>query len=257
MIRFLRPAFLSFVVRAYLFVLCLTTIIWCCVVGRSAWYDSSTANIAGRILEGEYYPPLTLLAWISRSSVQSNIPVRASTLNKLAIIRLRLVEEAIVFGNTTDLDTQFDALDAALYLALSNSPSDPYLWTVLFWLSNTRNGLSHQNWRFLRFSYELGPYEGWIAAKRNRLSIALFASLPQDIETAAVAEFVNLVRSRQYEDAFAILSGPGRPIRSLLAQRLKDIPEADLRPFVKMWGDREIEAILIPGVSVPPGRPWR
>jgi hypothetical protein len=42
-------------------------------------------------------------------------------------------------------------------------------------------------------SYLAGPNEGWISAKRNGFSLAIYDQLPEDIAAQIVPEFVSLV----------------------------------------------------------------
>ena len=138
-----------------------------------------------------------------------------------------------------------------------NAPSDPYQWLVLFWLNNTRSGFKSEHLHYLQTSYALGPQEGWIAIKRNRLTLAVFPSLSADLKEMAISEFVGLVRSQLYAEAVDILAGPGWQTRLILLGRLKELKEPDRRTLAKLLDDRNLDDVPVPGTEQQPRRAWQ
>jgi hypothetical protein len=215
------------------------------------------ANVAAHIIAGETYKPDVLQAFADGLDNSRTAALRSSDLSKAAIIRLRQVENAIAIGDRQVIDARFAALGHAIDAALMNAPYDPFLWLVLFSLDNNRSGFSPAHLRYLQMSYALGPNEGWIAVKRNRIALAVFSALPPDLADAATSEFVGLVRSHFYSEAADIVAGPARPIRALLFARLKDVKEADRQALSKLLYDRGLDDIPVPGIAPLPQRPWR
>jgi len=100
----------------------------------------------------------------------------------------------------------------------------------------------------LRLSYRLGPNEGWISLRRNRLALALYEQLPPDLAGRSLVEFAGLVRSRFYEEAVDIFVSAGAPPRDKLISRLAELDELDRRAFGKVLLDRGY-SYAIPGLD--------
>jgi hypothetical protein len=105
-------------------------------------------------------------------------------------------------------------------------------------------------------SYSLGPNEGWIAVRRNRLALALFAVLTPDLQNKAVLEFAHLVDSGFVPEAADILTGPGWPVRERLLSRLAHVDELYREQFAKAVYQLGYD-VSVPGVKPFGFRPWR
>nr|WP_157872654.1 hypothetical protein [Bradyrhizobium sp. ORS 278] len=154
----------------------------------------------------------------------------------VAIVRLRLAENALSVPNDA-LDRRLFELDQSIRKSLFCAPTDPYLWLVLFWLRNNREGLRDDHYDLLRMSYRLGPNEGWIAVKRNAMALAMFEGLPPDLADAAIAEFARLVKSELYSEAIELLKGPGWRVRDRLVAGLASVPERNVGILLKAMSD--------------------
>jgi|ERR1039458_7746719 hypothetical protein len=232
---------------------------WSVGVFPTFWSQMPIIEVGAHVLAGESYK-LEILDTLERRLDQAQTSIISSALptNVAAIIRQRRAEDAIASGNQQLIDVKLDALRATIGGALSYAPEDPYLWFVLFWLDSTRNGLTRENLGYLRMSYELGPYEAWIALKRNRAVLKIFPQLPVDIAEAAISEYLGFLRSQGlFAEAADILAGPGWPIRHILLARLKDLKEADRRLFAKELHNKDLDDVPVPGIELPPPRPWR
>jgi hypothetical protein len=111
--------------------------------------------------------------------------------------------------------------------------------------------LRPDNLLFLRMSYDLGPYEGWIAIKRNRVALAAFAALTSDLAERAISEFVGLVRWGLISEAADIAAGTAPPLRRVLFARLKDLSYEQRRVFASTIYRREIDDVPVPGIAPP------
>ena len=133
------------------------------------------------------------------------------------------------------------SLRQAVRSALSCSPTQSFLWLLHYWLEVAENGSSERALQYLRMSYLAGPNEGWISAKRNGFSLAIYDQLPEDI--AAHPEFVSLVRSGFYAQAASNLSGPGWSTREVLIAALAPVREVRRHEFSKYLRPREFLSI--------------
>ncbi len=192
-----------------------------------------------KIVAGEPFKAGTLEEYIEGAKSEAgNGFCQPVTLRTLAIVRLRLAEKAISDGDGALIEQTQSAAETALRRSLSCTPSDPFLWFALFWMENNARGLQQDNFKLLRLSYRVGPNEGWVSIRRNRLAIALYPSLPDDLKQAATDEFAQLVKSDLITEAADILAGPGGPVRSTLLARLQGIDEKKLRLLSTLLAER-------------------
>jgi hypothetical protein len=204
------------------------------------------------IQNGEVYKAQILVAAESRVRDIPAFLMRPGAVNDLALIRLRMTEDAFTAGDRDAIDRNIEKLAVAVDGALSAAPTDPYLWLVKFWTENTRLGFTTQNLRFLRASYELGPHEGWVASRRGRLAIAMLPMLPPDLKKLATDEFVDLVKWGLASEAVDIAARVDEPVRKALFLRLKDVKIEERRRFAQLWYRRDLDSLTIPGVEPPP-----
>jgi hypothetical protein len=180
---------------------------------------------------------------------------QASWLNAAAIVHLRLFESATANGKRKLVSETMRSLRGSIGSALECSPTQPYLWFLQYWLEVNENGFSNKALDYLRMSYVLGPNEGWISAKRNGFSLAIYDQLPEDIAERVVPEFVSLVSSGFYPQAVANLSGPGWPRRAALIAAIAPIPEYRRDEFSRYLRAEGIY-LDIPGLAPVERRPW-
>jgi hypothetical protein len=221
---------LAAVARIATVALGLAAVGWASFVAPAVWRQASMAPLGPKIVGGERFQPGILEHYIESAGLDwQNGICQPVTLRTLALVRVRLAEEAITANDRSAIDqTQADA-ETALRLSLSCTPTDSFLWFALFWLENSERGLAQDNYRALRMSYRVGPNEGWVSLRRNRIAIALYPGLPSDLQQAAADEFVQLVRSDLITDAADILAGPGRPVSRMLLARLAGVDQKKLR----------------------------
>jgi hypothetical protein len=171
-----------------------------------------------------------------------------------AIIRLRLAEATLIAADLSHFDDRITASRSAIVRSLACSPSDSFLWFGLYWVSAVSGGFNAGDLKFLRMSYELGPNEGWIIAKRNSAALAVFSRLPPDLAEQAVAEFAKLFESGLVQFAADIFTGPGWPIRDILLARIANTPQLQRQYFSNLLRARGYE-VAVPGISQK-DRPW-
>jgi hypothetical protein len=252
---FPRSAVWASVARLVILIIAASSLIWALVVFPVFWSDATMVNVAERIRNREAFKEDALEKL--KESFEGRASSHPASLTKLAIIKLRLAESAITSLDQNATEFSYEGLRREIVDALENSPSDPFLWDVLFWVENNRNGFKPDNFKYLQMSYSLGPSEGWIAITRIRFTFALLAQLPEKLRNAAVAEFVGLVSSGLFDPAANVVVGPGWAMRDELYSRLRTVDPVSRRAFARILYDRNLDDIRIPGVDLTQQRPWR
>jgi hypothetical protein len=211
-------------------------------------------DVATRVIAGNSFKPKVLAEFMPQvEAAERAAPCRPAALRSAAIIRTSVAEQAI--ADAENIDAQLSALSNSIHRSLACSPTDPFLWVVLYWVESTRNGFHPGYLEYLRLSYQLGPNEGWIALKRNAYALAIFQLLPPDLADMALTEFAGLLDAGFYEEAVAIFTGPGWRERGLLLPRLKDVAERHRQAFARALYKRGYD-VTVPGIARPDPRPW-
>jgi hypothetical protein len=231
-------------------------IVWGIMVFPTSWRQSTLQRIAAAILNREVFAQNALVPFIpALDEIERAGYCQPKALQSAAIIRLRLAESAIATGDRTVLDDRLSALEHSIRRSLSCEPSDSFLWMILAWLDGVRQGPRNEQLAYLRQSYLLGPHEGWVAVRRNRLALSMFGRLPTDIAQAAVREFAEMVESWIYWDAIAIFTGPGWPVHQQLLASLGEVGVRQREAFYSALYDEGYN-VIVPGVRPREPRPW-
>ena len=225
---------------------------WAIVAIPTFRSENTIVDVARALMAGDAFKSENLAAIDARAETKGGSTFRSAVLGKAAVIRLRRAEDAVRAGEHQRIDQSLKSLANIVDESLQNAPSDPFLWLVRYWLDSVNNGARPENLRFLRMSYDLGPYEGWIAVKRSRVALTAFSALPKDLAELAISEFVGLVRWGLLSDAAEIAAGPAKSIRGTLFPRLKDLKFEQRRAFAGRIYQRELDDVLIPGINPPP-----
>ncbi len=235
------------IVRLFLVVSGALAIVWALAVIPFFWSEGSIVNIAKAITAGEAFKPEVLAAVQAPNETNSDLRLRSSVLDKAAMIRLRQAENAYRSGDPEIIKQKVELLKRSVRGALQNAPDNSLLWLVWFWV----NGMRPDDVPFLRMSYDLGPYEGWIAVKRDRVALAAYPVLTSDIAERAVSEFVGLVRWGLTPDAADIAAGTAPPLRRILFARLKELSYEERRVFASAVYSRDLDDVPVPGIAPP------
>jgi hypothetical protein len=219
--------------------------------------DQPLANTANAILSGEVFDITRLRALMDRLDKEPPRILEASGLDGVALIRISLLEQQLNSPDRAVSITDYDKARLDVGAALARSPANPFMWLSAFALKRLRGEPAADDLNLLRMSYRLGPNEGWIAIRRNPISVSAFASLPQDLQDAALQEFVGLVQSGFHDDAANVLAGPGWPIRGQLLGRLINLDEDTRRQFANVLASRDLEDVVVPGLQARRRDGWR
>lgn len=166
----------------------------------------------------------------------------------LAILKLRLAEDALNAGDRLSLKGRLADLKRSTADVLEIEPSDAFFWLVYYWCDLNTEGFRPANLKFLQASYELGPNEGWIAIRRNRLALAAFSELSPDMSERVLSEFTGMVASGLIVDAASNLIGPGAPLQSVLLGRLTAVPIAERERLARYLEENGVD-LAVPGVE--------
>jgi hypothetical protein len=211
-------------------------------------------RVATHVIEGDPFKSKVLASIMPMvEAAEQAEPCRPVAVRSAAIIRTRLAEQAIV--DAEEIDAQLSALSDSIHRSLACSPTDPFLWAVLYWVESTEQGFQPHYLDYLRLSYRLGPNEGWIGLKRNGLTLAVFKQLPPDLAEMGIEEFVKLLDSGFVDQTIAIITGPGWRERKLILPRLKDVALRNRQAFAKALYRLGYD-VVVPGIVPPDPRPW-
>jgi hypothetical protein len=237
--------------RVFLAITGALAIAWAIAVIPVFWSEGVIADVARAVTAGDGFKPDVLTAVLAGIETDSSPTLRSSMQGKATAIRLRQAEDAIRAGNPDAIRQKLEAVSKSVEQTLSNAPDDPFLWLAWFWLDTTRNGVRPDNLPFLQMSYDLGPHEGWIAIKRNRVALAKYSALTSDLAERAISEFVDLVRWGLFPEAADIAAGTGPSLRRVLFARLAELSFEQRRIFASIIYGRELDDVPVPGIDPP------
>ena len=231
--------------------------VWWGIVGLPIfWQESSEARISNRIIAGDSFEGEILASQLPIiNGIEMSAYCRPEALRSAAIIRLRIAEQDSLAESLDKTNARVNAATDSMRKSLTCSPADPFLWLALYAVYSRQDGNRLEDLRYLMLSYQLGPNEGWIALKRNRIAFANFQGLPPEVSEAAIGEFVALLQSKFYKEAAEEFVGPAWPERELILLRLAHIADQDRQGLADELDKRGYN-INLPGVVNRNLRPW-
>lgn len=229
---------------------------WSLTMLPSFWTDLQVSPVATHILVGERLKPGTVESIATRMDAGSSSSLQFPSLVRArALIAFRSAEDGLLGKGSQDLERRLSAAEDKLKSSLALNPADAFLWLLLYWVKNERDGFDAGNIRNLERSYAAGPYEGWIALRRNRLALAIFPLLGEELQKKVVAEFAGMVESEFTDDAARNLTGVGWPQKDRLLASLGSVSLVAREAFAKRLAYEGVKA-TVPGVALPE-RMWR
>lgn len=246
----------SLVLRLLCVVCGLVAIAWGAATFPIFRQQATIENTARRILGGETFRAETLVAQADEvEATESSWYCRPSVLRGAAQIRLRLAEISPRGAAASGIENWRVKFADSVRASLSCTPSDPFLWLVLYWGENNRTGFRSNYTDYLRMSYRLGPNEGWMMLKRNPLSLAVFEELPDDLAEKAIAEFAKIVSAvGAKKEAAAIFLGAGPRVRERILPVLTTVPTRHRQAFADALRAAG-HSVTVPGIETRESRP--
>jgi hypothetical protein len=242
--------------RLFVSALGLGAIAWGALFLPYFWREAPLNRVTAEIVQGHTF---ALQTFSDEAQLASTVgafcdPARV---HDAVILRLAAVEQAVTISDRSYLGSAYGRLYDATITALACSPADGFAWLTLFWLEVSKHGYQPSYGNYLRMSYALAPYEGWIALWRSRLAIAILDQLPDDLAAQALNEFSDLVETEQlYSESVAIFANAPLATQTRLAGRLKTAKPIPRQLFARMLYDRGSDVAIL-GVDAKPSRPWR
>ncbi|WP_439358119.1 hypothetical protein [Bradyrhizobium sp. DASA03007] len=173
-----------------------------------------------------------------------------------ALMSLRAGEEAMERRTAAEIDRELQSGEDALKGAIVVNPRDSYLWLLLYSAEISRNGFSAETTiRYLAEAYVTAPLEGWIAIRRNSMSLLAFHALDARTQKFALNEFAALVDSGFLSEAEHNLIGVGWSLRQRLVESLDDVDIAPKQSLSRMLSRDGVD-LTIPHVQIKE-RPWK
>lgn len=233
----------------------LAGIFWSIAVLPAFLEAAPTQDVAAHIVADDRFKSGVLQDAVAAMEVQSGITLlQPKLLRARALARLRLAEQAMADSNIEKADSMAVKAQGDLKAALASTPSDPFLWLMLYSITSEYDGLGPEALLYLDRSYVVGPTEGWIALRRNRLALKVFPFLREITQSAVTLEFAEMVDSGFIEDAADNLTSVGWPQRERLVASLATV---DIKPKQALATRLSAAAfrLTIPGVEQL-DRPW-
>jgi hypothetical protein len=218
---------------------------------------SKFANVSTRIIAGETFSQDELARQVEAFTVTATLPISYARIQGAgSTLQLRTLEIAMENADPKDLDARMATLARSLRGALAGSPSDSLVWTFLYWLESMRGGQSDRTLDYLTLSYIVGPFEGAVAIRRNRLALSSFDKVDGVTQEKIVSEFAAMLNSRFIDTAASNFVGPGWPLRERLLENLDDVDPAAKQVFAKHLYNLglKINSTNLPNFG---DRPWR
>jgi hypothetical protein len=242
------------VLRAVTAISGICAIIWSIFVISISRTDVPYTESTRAILSGEVFSSAQLRTMKARLDASPSKLSLPSALTGAAVLRLHLVENELKTGGAGSQPQDLGQLELSTRLALGSSPTDALMWLVAFWVKRQLG--EGTDLPLLAMSYRTGPNEGWLAIRRNWLSLSMLDSLTPELTQQTIQQFADLVRSDFYVEAADILAGPGWAIREKLLEGLVNIPEGNRWRFAKVLVSKGLDGLNIPGVERAPNRPF-
>lgn len=161
-----------------------------------------------------------------------------------AILSLRLFE---IVRSTPDIRAEDvaqarNAADQAVRDALVLTPYNGFLWYALFALRLPEEGqASTAPEAFLAKSYQLAPWEGWVAIRRSPTLMPIREALPASVRPMIEGEFRNLLQQNILPPIQRIFVYSGPDVRMEILRHLETLPLLERNRILRGLA-RELEA---------------
>ena len=248
------PALPAIAWRACCWGLAAFSVCWAAAISPQAFRGYATDRIAYRIASGDTYGEDLLKRVGDGLSEPFGFCDERSLRNSL-VIRARLAEVSLSAGEIDRIEGRFADVEASARTLLACSPGQSFGWLALFW-GRLQVGIPPSTAQaFLRRSYETGPHELWIQARRSTLAATAFEQLPPDLQDRAITELSEMMRAGAFVQAATALMKSNAGARARFLNEVADQPE-DLRYRLSRalrYFDADFD---VPGLRRA-DRPWR
>ncbi|WP_155255550.1 hypothetical protein [Bradyrhizobium elkanii] len=233
----------------------LAGVLWVVIALPPFWSEVPARDMSARILADDRFKPNALRDALVRIEGQPRpLLLHSELVRSEALVRLRSAEDVMMQKRPEDADREVASAVEKVRSSLSLNPSDSFLWLTLYAVEIAHNGVAATSITYLEQSYAVGPVEGWVALRRNRLALAIFSMLPAATREAVVTEFARLVDSQFIEDAATNLVGVGWAQKERLLVALEGVDINARRILAKRLSMKGVK-VDVPGIETDE-RPW-
>ncbi|UPJ78947.1 hypothetical protein IVB16_29460 [Bradyrhizobium sp. 183] len=244
------------VARCLLVAVGLTSLLWSIEVLPSSWRMVAANAATTRIIGGDRFRPDTLKEILAVvQSGPSAMLEHPDFVRAKALAHLRFSEESMAGHDSEEADANLSRALRNVRSALAMNPRDSFLWLMLYSVETTRSGFDPHYILYLDQSYAVGPHEGWISLRRNRLGLGAFPTLSDAVRSAVISEFVEMVDADFIDNAASNLIGIGWKYHEDLLAALASADLVSRQGLHKRLAADGIK-LSIPGIAVDE-RPWR
>ncbi|UPJ26028.1 hypothetical protein [Bradyrhizobium sp. CW1] len=242
--------------RAFLIVLGAVSLSWVGFAVPPFGMAATKNEVTARLLADDRFKPGALRESLAVFTGRAKwFPEYSKITRAEALMKIRIAEESIRSIDLQEAGTEKVHAKASILSSLASNPGDAYLWLALYSTQLLSEGFDPEAISYLDTSYFLGPMEGWIAIRRNRLALAAFPMLDESLQAKVVSEFCALVSSEFIDAAVFNFVGVGWQQRNRLLQGISQIHILPRTLFAKRLANEAV-SISIPGVSIDE-RFWR
>ncbi|UQR65381.1 hypothetical protein LRP30_09105 [Bradyrhizobium sp. C-145] len=228
----------------------LASVLWSVSVFPSFWLTAAARTVSEQVLKQVRFRPGALAEILNRMQAQ---PVRTPSPPELAraeaLIQLQAGEDALERNGSTEADHRLETAERKIQLTLAVYPTDSFLWLMMYSIDTTRNGFRRECISYLHQSYMTGPLEGWVALRRNRLALSVFALLERKTQDSVIAEFAKMVDAEFIEIAMANLTGVGWEERVRLLSNLVSVDISRRETLARKLAQIGVKAD-VPGIRI-------
>jgi len=222
---------------------------WVSIVFPAFLLTGPARTVAKLIVEDDRLQPNGLAELHERLQNERLALVPPKLVAAKALVRLRLADEEAQTSQQIVAKRIFDEVNNEITAALFEVPGDSFLWMMYYSTAVARTGSQLEHIDYLVQSYKAGPNEGWIALRRNRLSLSLPPPLISMLKKYIVAEFAAITNSGFVEDAASNLALVGRDQQELLATGVSTL-DIEPRTILAKKLAEEGSQLTIPGVTL-------
>jgi len=221
-------------------------LLWVSTSSRTLILAVSAREITRSTLAGDGFRPETLkLALMGIEDQVDKVPIRADIRRAVALIHFAMLD-ATQPDRLNEVDPVL--IQDTIRLSLMQSPTDSYLWFLLYSVANLESGFDKGSLKFLYQSYKLAPTEGWIAMRRNKRALAVLLELDKQTQEKVISEFAAMIGSEFFEQATQNLTGVGWAHKERLLESLRQVDAAAREMFAKRLVYFGVKA-TVPGVN--------
>jgi hypothetical protein len=230
---------------------------WAVVTLPGFWRTADAERLAVQIVGARSFQPDVVSRAASDAEAAPSFGLCRPTADRAAaILKLYLYEDAVAAKRADRAREQIDPLRSSLRTALQCSPSDAYLWLVLFSIETIADGFKPAQLDYLRMSYQLAPHEGWVALKRNAVALTMYFDLDPALAQAALDEYAELLQNGLYDEAAAIFTNLTPAIQRTVLDRVAETPLPQRERLSKAL-DGLLPGVPVPGVDRRDDQPWK